>query len=176
MTLALPLPAPTVIARAITVDPGTTLNAYAYLEAMSDGMIWARDAWYVEHSRGRLLNDLGDVTRELERLRRNSAVLPRYQAHHALTRFKKEWELLSFAYKELGRGPTKCIARPDFRDKTDCALTRAAWAWARASSLRSRSHSVICPPAAFRSRSHSRTRTCQDASMRCVSALASSRA
>ncbi len=41
--------------------------------------------------------------------------------------FHKEWELLSFAYKELGRGKTKCIARPDFKDKTDRSLTKAAW-------------------------------------------------
>jgi hypothetical protein len=44
-----------------------------------------------------------------------------------IIRFKQEWQLLSFAYKELGRGTTQCFARPDYRDKTDRALTRAAW-------------------------------------------------
>jgi DNA polymerase elongation subunit (family B) len=39
----------------------------------------------------------------------------------------KGWELLSFAYKELGAGKVKCVARPDFKDKTDKAITRAAW-------------------------------------------------
>jgi hypothetical protein len=39
----------------------------------------------------------------------------------------RHWELLSFAYKELGRQPTRCIARPDFRDKTDKSLTAAIW-------------------------------------------------
>ncbi len=42
-------------------------------------------------------------------------------------RFEKQWDLLSFAYKELGRQPTRCIARPDFKDKSDRALTQAAW-------------------------------------------------
>lgn len=37
------------------------------------------------------------------------------------------WELLSFAYKDLGRGKVKCIARPDFKDKTDRALVKEAW-------------------------------------------------
>jgi hypothetical protein len=41
--------------------------------------------------------------------------------------FKKEWELLSFAYKELGDRNTHCISRPDFRDKTDRSITRAIW-------------------------------------------------
>ncbi len=40
---------------------------------------------------------------------------------------KQDWQLLSFAYKELGRPTTHCFARPDFRDKTDRSLTRAAW-------------------------------------------------
>jgi len=37
------------------------------------------------------------------------------------------WELLSFAYKELGRGKVKVLARPDFRDKSDKALTKEIW-------------------------------------------------
>ncbi len=37
------------------------------------------------------------------------------------------WQLLSFAYKELGKQPTRCLARPDFKDKTDKSLTRAIW-------------------------------------------------
>lgn len=37
------------------------------------------------------------------------------------------WQLLSVAYKELGKQPTRCIARPDFKDKTDRSLTRAIW-------------------------------------------------
>jgi hypothetical protein len=37
------------------------------------------------------------------------------------------WELLSFAYKELGRGKAKCVARPDFRDKTEASLVKAVW-------------------------------------------------
>ncbi len=44
-----------------------------------------------------------------------------------ILRFKKEWELLSFAYKELGKQPTHCSARPDYKDKTDRALVLAAW-------------------------------------------------
>jgi hypothetical protein len=42
-------------------------------------------------------------------------------------RFAKEWELLSFAYKELGKAGTKCHARPHFKDATDRSLTIAAW-------------------------------------------------
>lgn len=37
------------------------------------------------------------------------------------------WELLSFAYKELEKNPVRCIARPDFKDKTDKSLARAIW-------------------------------------------------
>jgi len=37
------------------------------------------------------------------------------------------WELLSIAYKELGKQPTRCASRPDFKDKTDKSLTRVAW-------------------------------------------------
>lgn len=44
-----------------------------------------------------------------------------------ILRVKQDWELLSFAWKELGRGKVNCYARPDFKDKTDKALTRAAW-------------------------------------------------
>jgi len=42
--------------------------------------------------------------------------------------FKKEWELLSFAYKELGSKTTHCYARPDFDDETDFTLTAHALA------------------------------------------------
>lgn len=40
---------------------------------------------------------------------------------------ERDWQLLSFAWKELGRQPVRCVARPDFKDKTDRALTVAAW-------------------------------------------------
>lgn len=36
----------------------------------------------------------------------------------------KGWEILSFAYKDLGRGKVKCIARPDFKCKSDELLVR----------------------------------------------------
>jgi hypothetical protein len=49
----------------------------------------------------------------------------RYEAD--VLKCERDWELLSFAYKELGRQPTRVIARPDFRDKTDRGLTQAAW-------------------------------------------------
>lgn len=39
--------------------------------------------------------------------------------------FKKEWELLSVAYKWLGEKEVHCISRFDFKDKTDKALSRA---------------------------------------------------
>lgn len=39
--------------------------------------------------------------------------------------FTKEWELASFAYKELGSSKVHCIARPNFKDKTDKSLTKA---------------------------------------------------
>ena len=39
----------------------------------------------------------------------------------------KGWELLSFAWKELGKGKTECMARPDFKDTTDEKLTREIW-------------------------------------------------
>lgn len=41
--------------------------------------------------------------------------------------FKKEWQLLSFAWKTLGKPPTRCLARPDFKDKTDRSLVKAVW-------------------------------------------------
>lgn len=41
--------------------------------------------------------------------------------------FKKEWELLSFAYKWHGQTSTKVVARPDFRDATDRSITKALW-------------------------------------------------
>jgi hypothetical protein len=37
------------------------------------------------------------------------------------------WELLSFAWKELGKGKVTCIARPDYKDKTDKTLTAEVW-------------------------------------------------
>lgn len=40
-------------------------------------------------------------------------------------KFKREWSLASFAYKELGRGRVQALARPDFKDPTDEALVRA---------------------------------------------------
>lgn len=40
--------------------------------------------------------------------------------------FTKPWQLLSFAYKELGDSETHCLARPDYKDKTDRAITKAA--------------------------------------------------
>lgn len=39
--------------------------------------------------------------------------------------YVKEWELASFAWKELGRGKVEAIARPDFADKTDASLVKA---------------------------------------------------
>jgi hypothetical protein len=39
--------------------------------------------------------------------------------------FKKEWELLSVAYKWLGEKTVHCITRPDFKDKTDKSLVVA---------------------------------------------------
>lgn len=41
--------------------------------------------------------------------------------------FKKEWELLSFAWKELGSKKVKCLGRDDFKDKTDKSLVKALW-------------------------------------------------
>lgn len=49
----------------------------------------------------------------------------RYEAD--VLKCERDWELLSFAWKELGRQPTRCVARPDFKDKTDRSLTGAAW-------------------------------------------------
>lgn len=37
------------------------------------------------------------------------------------------WELLSFAYKDLGASKVKCIARPDFADTTDESIVKEAW-------------------------------------------------
>lgn len=37
------------------------------------------------------------------------------------------WEILSFAWKELGTGKVRCIARPDYKDKTDRTLTKEIW-------------------------------------------------
>ena len=44
-----------------------------------------------------------------------------------IIRWDKEWELLSFAHKELNKGKTTCVARPDFNDESDYDLTAAAW-------------------------------------------------
>lgn len=44
-----------------------------------------------------------------------------------ILKFAREWELLSFAYKELGSRTTHCIARPDFKDESDESLVAAAW-------------------------------------------------
>lgn len=41
--------------------------------------------------------------------------------------FKNEFKLLSFAYKWLGKKTVHCIARPDFKDKTDKSLVEALW-------------------------------------------------
>lgn len=38
--------------------------------------------------------------------------------------FKKEWELLSVAYKWLGEKQVYCITRQDFKDKTDKSISR----------------------------------------------------
>jgi hypothetical protein len=42
-------------------------------------------------------------------------------------RYQQEWELLCFAYKELGSSRVDCISRRDFKDTTDRALTEAIW-------------------------------------------------
>lgn len=39
--------------------------------------------------------------------------------------FKQEWELLSFSYKWLDEKEVYCLARNDFRDKTDKSLVKA---------------------------------------------------
>ena len=39
--------------------------------------------------------------------------------------YEREWELASFAWKELGRGKVQCLARPDFKDDTDEGLVCA---------------------------------------------------
>lgn len=39
--------------------------------------------------------------------------------------FVKEWELLSFAYKWQGDKDVHCLARPDFKDKTELSLVKA---------------------------------------------------
>jgi hypothetical protein len=41
--------------------------------------------------------------------------------------FVKEWELASFAWKQLGIGKVEVLSRPQFKDKTDAALTRAVY-------------------------------------------------
>lgn len=44
-----------------------------------------------------------------------------------ILRYKREWELLSFAYKVLGKPVTHCISRPQFKDKTDRSIVKAVW-------------------------------------------------
>lgn len=39
----------------------------------------------------------------------------------------KDWELLSFSYKVLGEKKIVCVSRPQFKDKTDRAITKALW-------------------------------------------------
>ena len=41
--------------------------------------------------------------------------------------FKREWELLSFAWKWQGESKVSCLGRPDFRDKSEASLVRALW-------------------------------------------------
>lgn len=41
--------------------------------------------------------------------------------------FKKQWELLSVAYKWQGEPKVHCLSRPDFKDGTDKSLTHALW-------------------------------------------------
>lgn len=41
--------------------------------------------------------------------------------------FKKEWELLSVAYKWLGESQVYCVGRCDFKDSTDRALVDKVW-------------------------------------------------
>lgn len=41
--------------------------------------------------------------------------------------YRKEWELLSFAYKWRGESKVTCVGRCDFKDKTDRSLVEALW-------------------------------------------------
>lgn len=41
--------------------------------------------------------------------------------------FKKQWELLSFAYKWLGEDTVHCLARPHYKDKTEVSLVKDIW-------------------------------------------------
>jgi RNase_H superfamily len=41
--------------------------------------------------------------------------------------FLEEWQLLSFAWKELGSSKVSCTSRRNFNDPTDKELTRALW-------------------------------------------------
>lgn len=41
--------------------------------------------------------------------------------------FKKEWEMLSFAYKWLDQKQVYCLSRQDFADKTEKSLIKALW-------------------------------------------------
>lgn len=41
--------------------------------------------------------------------------------------FKNQWELLSVAYKWLGEKKVRCIARPNFKDKTEKSLIEILW-------------------------------------------------
>ena len=40
---------------------------------------------------------------------------------------QKPWELLSYAFKELGSNKVTCVTRLDFKDKTDKSLTKSLW-------------------------------------------------
>lgn len=44
-----------------------------------------------------------------------------------IVEFKEEWKMLSFAYKYLDNPTVKCVARPDFKDKTDGSVVKALW-------------------------------------------------
>lgn len=41
--------------------------------------------------------------------------------------FKKQWELLSVAYKWLGEKQVSCVARPHFKDVTERSIVQALW-------------------------------------------------
>lgn len=41
--------------------------------------------------------------------------------------FKKQWEILSFAYKWLEEDTVHCIARPHYKDKTEVSLVKDIW-------------------------------------------------
>jgi len=41
--------------------------------------------------------------------------------------FKQEWQLLSFAFKWIGKAETRVVTRADFKDSTDKSLVKALW-------------------------------------------------